>query len=113
MGAHLSRQWPFSLSPYLSSAEGMILLWGWSLLHPCQHPTAPKVRLSPNSSWSYGRWCSGITTMPQLASLLWGLCEDEELCLPCATPLLCLRTGRSRITLTPRTSHASTPVEEE
>lgn len=51
--------------------------------------------------------------MPQLAFLLWGSCENEEVCSPCATVLLCLRTGRSRIALTPRTGHAPTPVQEE
>lgn len=48
-----------------------------------------------------------------LASLLWALCENEELCLPCTIPLLCFRTGRSRIALMPRTGHTPTPVEEE
>lgn len=47
MGAQLSRQWPFPLSPHLSSAEGMVMPWGWSLLHPRQHPHSTQSQAEP------------------------------------------------------------------
>uniref|UniRef100_A0A8C0EP96 TNFAIP3-interacting protein 1 n=1 Tax=Bubo bubo TaxID=30461 RepID=A0A8C0EP96_BUBBB len=84
-------------------------------LVPVTSPQCVKtdVNLSPGTLWGYGSRCSGITAIPWQAFLPWGSSGHEEPCSPRAAPLLCLRTGRSRIALMPRTGCAAIPAEEE